>query len=125
MVGQIFFKHAMSGREGEQGVEAAPAVVAMAAVEFFLWTGLLRKFDLSYLYPFDGLNRVVVMRRVHLPEGEDDAEPMGGRNADLRRHIARIPQLGPRGQRWARQMMRMARSLTRAAWAGSTRRSRG
>jgi uncharacterized membrane protein len=30
-------------------------------VNFFLWEGLLSKFDLSYLYPFDGLNRVVLM----------------------------------------------------------------
>ncbi len=31
------------------------------AIGFFLWVGLMSRFDLSYLYPFDSLNRVVLM----------------------------------------------------------------
>ena len=58
--GQIFFKHAMSGREGNTGLKLTAGVV-VKALGFFLWVGLLSKFDLSYLYPFDGLNRVVMM----------------------------------------------------------------
>ena len=57
VVGQIFFKHAMSGGQGKKALAAG--VVAMAA-GFFLWLGLLKKFDLSFLYPFEGLNNVVV-----------------------------------------------------------------
>jgi multidrug transporter EmrE-like cation transporter len=60
VVGQVFFKHAMGGAKGNAAWKLAAGVTAMA-VNFFLWTGLLSKFDLSYLYPFDGLNRVVLM----------------------------------------------------------------
>ena len=57
--GQIFFKHAMGGR-GKKGLKLTAGVVVMA-VGFFLWVGLMSRFDLSYLYPFDGLNRVLLM----------------------------------------------------------------
>ncbi len=60
VVGQVFFKHAMGGGKGGQAWKLTAGVTAMA-VNFFLWTGLLHKYDLSYLYPFDGLNRVVLM----------------------------------------------------------------
>ncbi len=64
--GQIFFKHAMGGGPGgpcgqrKTAVKLAAGVLVMA-VGFFLWVGLMSKFDLSYLYPFDGLNRVLLM----------------------------------------------------------------
>jgi drug/metabolite transporter (DMT)-like permease len=57
VVGQIFFKHAMSGGRGKKGLWAG---VAAMAVGFFLWLGLLKRFDLSFLYPFEGLNNVMV-----------------------------------------------------------------
>ena len=60
LIGQIFFKHAMSGGKGTRAAKLA-AGAAVMGVGFFLWEGLLSKFDLSYLYPFDGLNRVVLM----------------------------------------------------------------
>jgi uncharacterized membrane protein len=60
VIGQIFFKHAMRAGEGNMGWKLTAGVTAMA-VNFFLWTGLLHRFDLSYLYPFDGLNRVLLM----------------------------------------------------------------
>ena len=60
LAGQIFFKHAMSGEKGSKAGKLAAGVMIMA-VGFFLWNGLLSKFDLSFLYPFDGLNRVVLM----------------------------------------------------------------
>jgi multidrug transporter EmrE-like cation transporter len=59
VIGQIFFKQAMGG--GKTNSAKLTAGVAAMAVNFFLWTGLLSRFDLSYLYPFDGLNRVVLM----------------------------------------------------------------
>jgi uncharacterized membrane protein len=60
ILGQIFFKHAMSGRDGIKKGRLAVGIAAMA-VNFFLWNGLLSRFDLSYLYPFDGLNRVMLV----------------------------------------------------------------
>ena len=58
--GQIFFKHAMGGRKGNRAAKLATGVSIMA-VGFFLWVGLMSKFDLSYLYPFDGLNRILLV----------------------------------------------------------------
>ena len=60
VTGQVLFKHAMGGGEGNRTAKLTAGIAAMA-VNFFLWTGLLHRFDLSYLYPFDGLNRVVLM----------------------------------------------------------------
>ena len=60
LAGQIFFKHAMGGANEIKATKLA-AGVAIMAVGFFLWVGLMSKFDLSFLYPFDGLNRVVLM----------------------------------------------------------------
>ncbi len=60
VTGQIFFKHAMRGTDGI-GRWMLTAGIAAMAVNFFLWTGLLSKFQLSYLYPFDGINRIMLM----------------------------------------------------------------
>jgi len=60
VVGQVFFKHAMGSGKGNMAWKLTAGIVAMA-VNFFLWTGLLSKYDLSFLYPFDGLNRIVMM----------------------------------------------------------------
>jgi undecaprenyl phosphate-alpha-L-ara4N flippase subunit ArnE len=35
--------------------------IAILALNFFLWLGLLPQFPLSYLYPFDGLTRLMVV----------------------------------------------------------------
>jgi len=77
IAGQIFFKIAM-GDENETGGDSDGgtaktkksrkkflsiflAGIAVMAVGFFLWVGLMSRFDLSYLYPFDGLNRIVLV----------------------------------------------------------------
>ncbi len=60
VAGQVLFKHAMGGQKGSAAAKLA-AGMAVMAVGFFLWIGLMSRFDLSYLYPFDGLNRVVLM----------------------------------------------------------------
>ena len=58
--GQIFFKHAMGG-EKEKMAPRLTAGVTVMAVGFFLWEGLLSRFDLSYLYPFDALKTILLM----------------------------------------------------------------
>jgi len=60
VVGQIFFKHAMSGAPTHKTAKLTAGITAKA-LEFFIWEGLLSKIDLSYLYPFDGLNRLVLI----------------------------------------------------------------
>ena len=35
--------------------------IRLKAIEFFLWLGLQAKFPLSYLYPFDALNRIALV----------------------------------------------------------------
>ena len=60
VAGQIFFKHAMGGLEGSRAAKLT-AGIAVMAVGFFLWVGLMSKFELSFLYPFDGLNRIVLV----------------------------------------------------------------
>jgi uncharacterized membrane protein len=63
VTGQIFFKHAMaehsSSSASRRGIDLAKGVLAMT-ISFFTWLALLRRFDLSYLYPFEGLDRVLL-----------------------------------------------------------------
>ena len=64
VAGQIFFKHAMC-----QPADASRAKflgiflsgIAVKALAFFLWLGLLSKFDLSYLYPFEGISPILLV----------------------------------------------------------------
>jgi drug/metabolite transporter (DMT)-like permease len=64
IAGQIFFKLAMGRAWGESRVKASltllAGVVAMA-FGFFIWLGLLGKFDLSFLYPFESVSRLVLL----------------------------------------------------------------
>ena len=63
VTGQLFFKHAMSDRVGSPPrrrlLDLTAGVLAMT-VGFFTWLALLRRFDLSFLYPFEGLDRVLL-----------------------------------------------------------------
>ena len=63
VTGQIFFKHAMSGCVGSgkarRSLNLAAGVLAMT-VGFFTWLALLQRFNLSYLYPFEGLENVIL-----------------------------------------------------------------
>ena len=63
VTGQIFFKHAVAEHSGRSAsrrkLDLARGVLAMT-VSFFTWLALLRRFDLSYLYPFEGLDRVLL-----------------------------------------------------------------
>ena len=64
MAGQLFFKHAMGGlwerARARAGLSLA-AGVAVMAVSFFLWMGLLPQSALSQLYPFEALTRVMLL----------------------------------------------------------------
>jgi uncharacterized membrane protein len=63
--GQLWFKHAMeySAKSGFQNAcffkTFAAGIVSMT-ISFFLTLGLLRQFDLSYLYPFQGLTVIII-----------------------------------------------------------------
>ena len=64
IAGQIFFKLAMGDRWDASRKSASLillAGVAAMALGFFLWLGLLSKFDLNFLYPFEGMNRLVLL----------------------------------------------------------------
>lgn len=61
IVGQLFLKHAMENGVGSASFAKffAPGLAAMT-VSFFISLGLLQDFDLSYLYPFQGLSVVII-----------------------------------------------------------------
>ncbi|HZJ17031.1 MAG TPA: EamA family transporter [Chthoniobacteraceae bacterium] len=64
IAGQIFFKHAMTEHWSKSRRKAAwilSAGIGAMAVNFFIWLSLLANFELSRLYPFEGLNRVVLL----------------------------------------------------------------
>ncbi len=61
IIGEFFFKHAMSDPKGWR--KRLPTLVAGfvgVTLSFFMWLGLLDKADLSYLFPFQTLNVVVI-----------------------------------------------------------------
>jgi len=63
VTGQLLFKHAME--TSHQGFDRqfakffVPAIASMT-VSFFLTLGLLQRFDLSYVYPFQGLSVIII-----------------------------------------------------------------
>lgn len=62
VLGQLLFKYALGREHPRRIVIQVMAVgVAAKAVDFFLWEGLLGRFQLSYLFPFDGLQRVLLV----------------------------------------------------------------
>lgn len=66
VIAQLFLKHAMestvAGGFGQRtfGINIALGTFFMA-ISFFLTLGLLQKFDLSYLYPFEGLTVIFII----------------------------------------------------------------
>lgn len=62
--GQIFLKHAMAPSGGEIATGKFALLVTagifLMTVSFFLTLGLLQRFDLSYLYPFQGLSTIII-----------------------------------------------------------------
>lgn len=61
IVGQLFLKHAMESdlRTARFAKFFAAGLTAMT-FSFFITLGLLQRFDLSYLYPFQGLSVVII-----------------------------------------------------------------
>jgi drug/metabolite transporter (DMT)-like permease len=65
VAGQILVKHAMdSTREATFSkssiISLVGAGVFLMTISFFLTIGLLQRFDLSYLYPFQGLSIIII-----------------------------------------------------------------
>ena len=64
--GQIFLKHAMGSSHGEFGFRSRKVVVpfvigiALMTTQFFLVLGLLQRYDLSFIYPFQGLGVIII-----------------------------------------------------------------
>jgi len=72
---QLILKRAMefsatNGLRNSRFVSLAATGIALMTVSFFLTLGLLQRFDLSYLYPFQGLSVIfiTVMAAVALKE---------------------------------------------------------
>ena len=64
VAGQLFFKHAMGGLWDHARPKAWLAIgagVAVMALSFFLWLGLLPQGALSQLFPFEALTRVLLL----------------------------------------------------------------
>lgn len=62
--GQLFFKHAMSQPDSAprgKFLGIFLSGIATKAVAFFLWLGLLSKFELSYLFPFEGVSPILIV----------------------------------------------------------------
>ena len=65
VAGQIFLKHAVdiTARETYSRLHATrvfAAAIAAFAINFFVNIGLLRRFDLSYFFPFQGLSVILI-----------------------------------------------------------------
>jgi uncharacterized membrane protein len=65
VAGQLFFKRAMellgaTGSWTRKKILILGAGIVAMTVSFFLNLGLLQRFDLSYLYPFQGLSVIII-----------------------------------------------------------------
>ncbi len=61
ILGQLFLKHAMeSDLRSARFAKFFGAGLATMTFSFFITLGLLQRFDLSYLYPFQGLSVVII-----------------------------------------------------------------
>ncbi|MFN2541296.1 MAG: EamA family transporter [Chthoniobacterales bacterium] len=65
VAGQLFFKRAMelltaTGFRNRKTISILGAGIFSMTISFFLNLGLLQHFDLSYLYPFQGLSVIII-----------------------------------------------------------------
>lgn len=64
VVGQLLLKHAMeSTRHGignRKFISLLSLGILSMTISFFLTLGLLQRYDLSYLYPFQGLSVIII-----------------------------------------------------------------
>jgi len=65
VAGQLFLKRAMESTATGAGTRARlirllGSGIFLMTISFFLTLGLLQRFDLSYLYPFQGLSVIII-----------------------------------------------------------------
>jgi drug/metabolite transporter (DMT)-like permease len=64
VAGQLFLKRAMESTTKGNGhprfASLLGAGIFLMTISFFLTLGLLQRFDLSYLYPFQGLSVIII-----------------------------------------------------------------
>ncbi|HKP93928.1 MAG TPA: hypothetical protein VJS88_08515 [Chthoniobacterales bacterium] len=66
VTGQICLKHAMASSHGERGFRSRKVIfpfaagIALMTMQFFLILGLLQRYDLSFIYPFQGLGVIII-----------------------------------------------------------------
>ena len=66
VAGQILLKHAMASSHGEAGFRSRKVIfpfaagIALMTMQFFLVLGLLQRYDLSFIYPFQGLGVIII-----------------------------------------------------------------
>jgi drug/metabolite transporter (DMT)-like permease len=75
VAGNLLLKHAMAGIDGQQRSRLQTGLwlfagIALLTLWFFLWLGLLSKYQLSQLYAFEGLAPVLLMASAWLFLGE-------------------------------------------------------
>ncbi|HEV2806187.1 MAG TPA: EamA family transporter [Chthoniobacterales bacterium] len=64
--GQVFLKHAMASSHTDAGFGSKAVIVPFAigivlmTTQFFLNLGLLQRYDLSFIYPFQGLGVIII-----------------------------------------------------------------
>jgi len=64
--GQIFLKHAMGSSHTHTGFRSRAVIVpftigiVLMTTQFFLVLGLLQRYDLSFIYPFQGLGVIII-----------------------------------------------------------------
>ncbi|MEY2519722.1 MAG: hypothetical protein QOF24_1481 [Verrucomicrobiota bacterium] len=63
VAGQLFLKRAMESQASltrPRFIGCLVAGIGAMTISFFLTLGLLQRFDLSYLYPFQGLSVIII-----------------------------------------------------------------
>ncbi|HEX4631730.1 MAG TPA: EamA family transporter [Chthoniobacterales bacterium] len=66
VAGQILLKKAMGASHTDKGFRTSAVVVpfaigiALMTMQFFLILGLLQRYDLSFIYPFQGLGVIII-----------------------------------------------------------------
>jgi len=64
VIGQVFMKHAMDEKTSRPRASRAKSLmlgILAQTVWFFLWLGLLQHWDLSLIFPFEGLNPLLLV----------------------------------------------------------------
>jgi uncharacterized membrane protein len=64
VIGQVFMKRAMdekADRPRKSRTQSLILGIAAQTVWFFLWLGLLQHWDLSLIFPFEGLNPLLLV----------------------------------------------------------------